>query len=564
MRRLTGQETEYAIRFTPAGSYRPSNARIYNAILGAVARQVHAVGDAGEDADASLSPVFVANGGAFNYEATAGAIHGGLLEGATPECLGALELVTYQRAQESLLCDALQPAMVELANAGYSGELSLLKNCRDAAGHIYGTQENYTVEIARGWRLVALRAGLVLVMPLQLALTVGFWLLVLVLGVLAIPLGLLLLLAMLLSRWTTALDPVLDRIFAEPFTDPDRTHQPLWARFAESIDRSLGAVSFTASALVARAFALHDLRRGVAGFVVSRTIFTGAGTLDGDVFRLSEKAGATRFLMRVGIHPDARGIFDASDVLRASGHLLMFRFRGIARAFRRAQRLQLTQSDANMSQSAELLKVGTMLLVLEMLDAGQLDDAPRPRDPVQAMRVIDADPTLQARIPLTDGTEVSAIELQQWYLLRARDYVANAGVVSMETHRILSSWGRVLEALQSDPESLVGTVDWVTKRHLLERCEDLSPDALQKVDLKYHDIVDGYFKQLEHAGVAETVVDPVAVAHARLHPPPHSPAAARAELIAELSQSGQRARIDWDHVRIGGLFRGRIIVLNRE
>lgn len=564
MRRLTGQETEYAIRFSPFGPRRPSNARVYNAILGALTQRTPAVGNTGRDADASLSSVFVANGGAFNYEATAGALHGGLLEGATPECSSATELVTYQRAQQALLCDSLGPAMNELAGAGYPGRLSLLKNCRDVAGHVYGTQENYSVVIARGWRLAALRTALVLVMPVQLVVTLAFWLLVLVLLVVAIPLGLLLLLAMLLSRWTRIFDPVLDRIFDEPLSDPDRTHQPLWARLAESIDRSLGAVSFTFGALVARAFALHEVRRSLAGFVVSRTIFTGAGTLDGGDFRLSEKVGATRRLMRIGIHPDARGIFDASELLRAPGHLLMFRMRRFGRAFRRHQRLQLTQSDANMAQRAELLKVGTMMLMLDMVDAGALDDAPRPRDPVDALRNVDADPTLQARVALEDGTQVSALELQRWYLERAKEYVARAEVVSMETQRIVRLWGEVLDGLASDPPALVGTIDWITKKHLLDECEDLSEDARKKVDLKYHDIVDGYFLSLEDAGIAQTVVDADAIDRATLQPPPHTPAAARGRLIVELSASGDKARIDWDHIRVGGVFRGRIIVLDRS
>ena len=450
MRRLTGQETEYAIRFTPFGPRRPSNARVYNAILGALTDRIPAFGRTGAGADASLSSIFVANGGAFNYEATAGALHGGLLEGATPECQSATELVTYQRAQQALLCESLPAAMNELAGEGYPGRVSLLKNCRDAAGHIYGTQENYSVEIARGWRLVALRTALVLVMPVQLLATVVFWLLIVLMVAIAIPLGLLVLLAMLLSRWTTVFDPLLDRLFADPVSDPDRTHQPLWARAAEFFDRGFGAVSFTLGALVARAFALHGVRTKLAGFVASRTIFTGAGTLDGDAFRLSEKVGATRRLMRIGLHRDARGIFDASELLRAPGHLLMLRTRLVGRAFRRHQRLQLTQSDANMAQQAELLKTGTMLLMLEMLDAGALEDAPRLRDTVAALRTIDADPTLRARVPLEDGSEVSAIELQRWYLERAKSYVAEANVVSMETQRIVRLWSEVLRRQRGD------------------------------------------------------------------------------------------------------------------
>ena len=52
---------------------------------------------------------------------------GGLIEGATPECRGPLQVVRYQRAQDQLLSQCARLAEVD-------GELSLVKNDRDAHG----------------------------------------------------------------------------------------------------------------------------------------------------------------------------------------------------------------------------------------------------------------------------------------------------------------------------------------------------------------------------------------------------------------------------------------------
>jgi proteasome accessory factor A len=112
---------------------------------------------------------FTENGGAFYYEMLPHAVDGGLIEMATPECRSPAQLLLYQRAQERLLTDALPGAQLSLALDGHRGELSLLKNCRDGFGHIYGPQENYEAELGGPVALFAFRAGLILLLPLLLA-----------------------------------------------------------------------------------------------------------------------------------------------------------------------------------------------------------------------------------------------------------------------------------------------------------------------------------------------------------------------------------------------------------
>src|SRR5207237_763582 len=67
---------------------------------------------------------------------------------------------------------------------------------------------------------------------------------------------------------------------------------------------------------------------------------------------------------------------------------------------------------------------------------------------------------------------------------------------SAETDWLLESWSFVLEALDKNPQSLIGGVDWITKRWLLEtfmESEKLKWDDswLQSIDLEYHNIDPG-------------------------------------------------------------------------
>ena len=165
--RLMGLETEFCLRFSAATSSEPSKQQVCLAILQAVERVVRAA--PGEREDYPNFQRFVQNGGAFTFETTSVVSTDGLLESATPECRSASQLLLYQRAQEALIRRALPIARARLDADGYPGEITVVKNCRDAKGNVYGTQENYEADIAHGWRLLAYRVGLAVILPVTTA-----------------------------------------------------------------------------------------------------------------------------------------------------------------------------------------------------------------------------------------------------------------------------------------------------------------------------------------------------------------------------------------------------------
>ena len=164
--RLAGLETEYAVRFTPvtteAGevSRRPGNHVVYRALAAAVGELWWPRAPASA-AGAEDGRIFTQTGASLCYESISDAPGGGLVEGGTPECRGPSQLLCHQKAMDALLVRALPACSARLATLGYRGELGLIKNCRDAEGHVYGAQESYEVLVARGLGLCRLpgRAG---------------------------------------------------------------------------------------------------------------------------------------------------------------------------------------------------------------------------------------------------------------------------------------------------------------------------------------------------------------------------------------------------------------------
>jgi proteasome accessory factor A len=502
----------------------------------------------------SRNQFFTENGGAFYYEMLPHAVQSGLLEVATPECRSPAELILYQRAQEQMLLDAIPGARLFLAVGGHRGELSLLKNCRDAFGNTYGPQENYEAEFAAGAHLVVFRIGLTLLLPLLL-LTAAVYL----------PLGLVLMVGMFVTTATIGLAEAL--VKGAERGPHDWMHRTL-STFGLGwlwLETLITAPLITPMLLLLRATAFRRLRRGLIGHLVSRPVFMGGGTLNDDgSFGLDEKAPAMRRETRLTVLPNDRAVFEMGNLVKLLFAPLTLNPSGLLRLLRRRQRFQLGLSASNMAQHAEYLKVATTGLLLDMAEAGALDDAPRPRNAVRALQKICADPSLQASIQVRDGEPMTALALQRWYLERARRWMESRAEVSLEAVDVVRQWAETLDALEQDPGSLVGRVDWITKQALVDagRREGLNKAALKKIDLRYHELGTGYFAELEDARLTRRIVDPEAVRQAIRRAPEDTPAAGRARLLRKLRDRNEPVRVAWDRVRIGGRLGGTVIRLD--
>src|SRR5687768_2098630 len=163
----------------------------------------------------------------------------------------------------------------------------------------------------------------------------------------------------------------------------------------------------------------------------------------------------------------------------------------------RYRRLHVIVGDANLSEVATFLKVGTTALVLSMIE-----DEFLPRDlslaaPVQALRQVSYDLTLRRPLELADGSTITAVEMQWEYLDRAKKYAEEHGLECLGAPdigaEVLRRWEDVLVQLESDFLGLADQLDWVAKYRLMQGYRERHglgwDDAkLAAMDLQYHDL----------------------------------------------------------------------------
>ncbi len=554
--RLLGLETEYAIGVSPRdGPAGPNNSEVYTAMREAIEARVPT-----RPGERVLRQIFVVNGGSFSYESLPWARDMGLLEGATAECRSPGAALLYQRAQDALLVQALPDAERRLAAGGRSVELSLRKNCVDAEGNVYGAQENYEAELARGPALWAWRVGVASLLPLAAVSVLGTWavaLLGIVLAfVLLVPFGVLGSVSERVARL-----PLHRELFSNRET---HVLERKMGRTLAAVERVLWFPTLLPFFWLSAALGFGRVRRAALPFLVTRPVLTGTGTLDAQGrLGLSEKGPHICRASRRSVVSEDRAIWDNGNLCKSVMGLAMFRGHRFASLFARRQRFQLGLSDSNVTQVAELLKLGTTTLVLDMAEAGVLDDLPPLRRPVEALHAVVADPQLRAEIEWA-GRRQRAIEVQRCYWERARTFVRDSATPSMEAAEIVELWGRTLDGLERDPASQVGRVDWVTKRFLLETAGAGESWAVRKtIDLTMHQLGPrGTLAGLEAAELAPRLVSQPEVEQAIGEPPPDSPAQRRSRLIRELAEVDQEVTVYWDRVRVGGVFRGTVIRLD--
>jgi len=468
--------------------------------------------------------------------------------------------LVQQRAQEQIILQAIPAAEEELRLLGHPGRIGLLRNARDIEGNIYGPQENYEVIAGSPWMLRIYRLGLgLLCVPLVLV-TLALW--VAIIGVMLIALALMIVFMIidgLLGLLTSTSAPMRAAI-----ADRGLNWWFLFGWLEIILQNSLVWPVIIPYSWMVRVLLFRQQRRGMMSFLVSRPVITGTGTLlDDGSFALSEKAPGIGRVHRWSLAMAGHSIFDSGNLLKGILSPALADLRSFTALFNGRLRMQLGLSDGNRLDVAEYLKVGMTVLVIDMAEAGALEDAPLVKSPVSALHRISADPSLTTQVDLKGGGTCTALELQRWYLERAELFVKNLKTTSIEALDIIALWRETLDALADCPESLVGQIDWVTKRYLLEAAaDDLSLAARKKVDLKYHELGVGYADRLREQGFARPLVADEEVTFAMYQAPENSPAFARGRLIREWSEDESVSWVSWSSARLRQEGKSRIVRLD--
>ena len=299
--------------------------------------------------------------------------------------------------------------------------------------------------------------------------------------------------------------------------------------------------------LVDRAVPFTRIVHRLTPHLVTRQIFAGAGKVgqeNGDAdppasFQISQRADF--FEEEVGLETTLkRPIVNTRDEPHADAQ--------------KYRRLHVIVGDANLAELATFLKVGTTAIVLAMIE----DDFDAGRDltlanPVSAIRAVSRDPDLHTEVELSSGERLTAVQLQWELYGLSRKYAEERGLGFFGEgdagDLVLDRWEHVLQALETDPSSLVNELDWVAKRRIVEGYRDRHHCAwtdprLAALDLQYHDLrpTKSLFQRLS----METLVDPAAVADAVTEPPQTTRAYFRGRCLALFASSIVAA--NWDSV----------------
>ena len=243
--------------------------------------------------------------------------------------------------------------------------------------------------------------------------------------------------------------------------------------------------------LMARSVPFGQIVTHATSHFVTRQIYTGAGKVGSEVpdlgvdevpFQLTQRADF--FEADVGLETTLkRPIVNTRDEPHADAQ--------------KYRRLHVIAGDANCSETATFLKVGTTAFMLSLVEDEAL---PRPfvfRAPVAAMRQVSYDLSLSKPLELIDGTTVTALEVQWELLARSRKWADDRGFEAVGGDevgtQVLDTWEAILTGLEADPMGLADRIDWVAKYRILsgyrER-HDLAWDdhRLAGLALQYHDL----------------------------------------------------------------------------
>lgn len=222
---------------------------------------------------------------------------------------------------------------------------------------------------------------------------------------------------------------------------------------------------------------------------------------------------------------------------------------------RRYRRLHLLHGDTSVLPTTLLLKVGTTALVLDLLE---LDKLPKIvlADAVLSFRMLSHQPDGPWIVMLSDGQNANAIDLLRKFHAAAE---AEFHGRDTETDVLLRIWGETLDALDTKPESLVGQVDWITKRWLFQQFVDQENVGwgdtwLKSQDLEFHQIETERSLGLALARTpAEWDLTTQDIHAALRRPPANTRAAVRSRVMHLLKEQHIRYFVDWEVIDAEGV-----------
>ena len=302
--------------------------------------------------------------------------------------------------------------------------------------------------------------------------------------------------------------------------------------------------------LIERTDDFFRISQALIPFLVTRQLICGAGKVLRDPhtgqtsYRLSQRA---------------EHVFDGvSSATTRSRPIINTRDEPLADSSR-YRRMHVIVGDSSMAEPTTALKLGSTLLILEMLEEGIEVSDFYPQDPIDAIRIVSRGLDGQAPFLLKAGGTSTALEVQRVFCTAAAHYLETRPT-DEQTPRYrwtINLWNRTLDAVESgDLTPISRDIDWVIKKSLLDRQRerygvDYADPRCAKLDLIYHDIRPGrgIFPLLESRGLINRLTDPTEVEKARTVPPATTRANIRGQFVTHCLDSGVSFSADWTHLK---------------
>jgi len=300
--------------------------------------------------------------------------------------------------------------------------------------------------------------------------------------------------------------------------------------------------------LVERVIPFPEIVRAMAPHLLSRQVILGAGKVGYETEYFEDLAPRFQLAQRSEFFEELVGL---ETTLKRPIVNTRDEPHGDPERFRR---LHVIIGDANMSEVATFVKLGSTAILLAILeDQGADIFPPMPRTPVRAVRAFGADLTLRQGQEAVDGTTRSAWDYQDELWTLANRYVAggdgSAVASEAELKLLLVQWREMLDGVRDDPESVADRVDWVAKLRLVNgfkerhNLRDEDP-RLRAIDIQYHDIRPS--KSLARRAGLRSLLKPEAIGEAFHNPPLDTRAYFRGRCIAQYPN--EIAAANWDSI----------------
>ncbi len=318
--------------------------------------------------------------------------------------------------------------------------------------------------------------------------------------------------------------------------------------FKNNIDAAGNSYGCHENYSISRKYNFQNVAEAIIPFLITRQIYTGAGKWlsnnKNQNFQISQRSDHMWESISSAT-TRSRPIINTRDEPHADPE--------------EYRRLHVIVGDSNMSQTTTNLKVSSTEMILQLIEIGEINNDYTIENPIRTLRDISNDLKFSKKFRLMNGKELTAIEMQEMYLLKVKNSKLLSEFIENKLYAYaINLWERFLECAKSNNfESVDTEIDWLIKRKFMTNYQKkhslkASDNKLILLDISYHNIRKdrGVFYILENNGFAKKITTDNQIFKAIDYAPENTRAKLRGEFIKQAQARKRDYTVDWVHLKI--------------